>query len=260
MNTIYSKKIIFDKTIFRGKKIIITGATSGIGEDSSYFLNELGANLILLGRNTEKLNKLKENLGNKHEFINCDLSEEDCIFNIIKNLPDKFLPLDAAFHASGSELIKSMKITKTKDLYKLISNSAAVALSLGRAALNKNLFKENASLIFMSSVSSICGTEGMTAYASSKGCIDSMIKSMSIELATRNIRINSIVAGAIKTPMHSKILNKMSKESILNYEKKHPLGFGSCEDISNLVSFLISDASKWITGTSIIVDGGYSAI
>ncbi|MDC3203592.1 SDR family oxidoreductase [Prochlorococcus sp. AH-716-B04] len=249
----------FNKNLLKGKTILITGATSGIGEKTSFLLNELGANLILIGRNDEKLKALKNKMGESNLYIKLDLSKEDSIFQAIKNLPNEFLPLNGAFHSSGNELIKSLSITKTKDLYKSISNSSAVALSISRAASNSRLFKNNSSIIFMSSVSSILGTSGMTAYAASKGCIDSMVKSVAIEVAPRNVRVNSIIAGAVISPMHEKLTEKMSTDSIKKYEIKHPLGFGSCEDIANLVVFLISDASKWITGTSIVIDGGFSA-
>ncbi len=256
------KKIdnIFAPNIFFKKNFFVTGATSGIGEFTSLALSKLGANLILIGRDKSKLLNLKKKLGEKHLYLQLDLSKDDSIFETFKKLPTKSLPLHGGFHASGSELVKPLSITKAKDLYKSISNASAVALSIGRAAASKKLFEDNSSIVFMSSISSKYGTEGMSVYSSSKGCIDSMVKSMAIELIKRKIRFNSINAGAVNTPMHKKLLTNMSPESILNYEKKHPLGFGSPDDISNLVIFLLSDASKWITGTSIVIDGGYSSI
>tara|TARA_B100000989_G_scaffold262072_1_gene213395 strand:+ start:2254 stop:3036 length:783 start_codon:yes stop_codon:yes gene_type:complete len=251
---------IFVPGIFNQRKFLVTGATSGIGEETSKVLSELGAKLILVGRDISKLENLKKIIGEKHFFIQLDLSEDDSIYKTIKSLPADLLPLDGAFHSSGSEFIKPLNIIKAKDLYNSISNSSAVALSIGRAAANKKCFKDSSSIVFMSSISSKFGAEGMTVYSSSKGCIDSMVKSMSIELSKRKIRFNSINAAAVETPMHKKVIKNMSKEAILNYEKKHPLGFGSTKDISNLVVFLLSDASSWITGTSVIIDGGYSAV
>lgn len=251
---------IFRKNLFSNKTILVTGATSGIGKSTAIKLSNLGANLILIGRNLDKLKILENELGRAHLYLEKDLSEEDSILNIFKNIPEKYLPLDGIFHSSGNSLIKSIKISKTNDLYKLMSISTSVALCMGRAAMNKKFFNENSSLVFMSSVSSICGSEGIAAYAASKGAINSLVKSLALELSKRKIRVNSLISGAVKTPMHTELTKNLTKEGIKNYENKHLLGFGEEKDIANLAAFILSDGARWITGSSIIIDGGYSAV
>ena len=254
------KNLIFAKNLFSGKKILVTGATSGIGKNTALMLNKLGAKLILIGRDNDKLNEVKNDLGNSHSYFCCDLSEEDKILDVFNNLSNNFLPIDGVFHSSGNIVIKSLKITRTKDLYKMISTTASVAICLGKAAMNSKFFKENSSILFMSSVSSICGNEGLSAYAASKGAIDSLVKTMSVELSKRKIRINSLVAGAVETPLHKNLIKNLSNEGIENYRKKHLLGFGTETDITDLAIFILSDGSRWITGSNLIIDGGYSAI
>ena len=111
----------------------------------------------------------------------------------------------------------------------------------------------------MSSISSILGTTGLGYYSAIKSSINSICNSMAIELSTKKIRVNSILAGAIEdTYIHQDITEKLSKDFVKKYETKHLLGFGKAEDISHMVSFLLSPASRWITGSSIVVDGGFS--
>ena len=111
----------------------------------------------------------------------------------------------------------------------------------------------------MSSVSSQSGKSGMALYASARGAIESLVKSSAHELASQNKRINSIRAGAVKTEMHTRLIANLSPEQIQAYENDHLLGFGETADISEIVLFLLSEKSKWITGTSIDVDGGFLA-
>ena len=110
----------------------------------------------------------------------------------------------------------------------------------------------------MSSIVSILGTTGLAYYSAIKSSINSICNSMAIEFASKGIRVNSILAGAVETNMHKEITEILSKDFIEKYERKHLLGFGKAEDISQMVSFLLSPGSRWITGSSIIIDGGFS--
>ena len=110
----------------------------------------------------------------------------------------------------------------------------------------------------MSSVASKFGTSGMAHYSSVKSTINTATKCLATELASRKIRVNCIISGAIKTPMHDRLLSGMSNKSIQEYEDKHLLGFGKPSDIANAVTYLLSSSSEWITGSEIYIDGGYS--
>tara|TARA_Y100001968_G_scaffold317147_1_gene345785 strand:+ start:4336 stop:5106 length:771 start_codon:yes stop_codon:yes gene_type:complete len=252
---------IFKNNALSGKRILITGASSGIGEATAYQLADCGASLILVGRNKNKLTYILENLkGSKHEILLINLLEKDSLFHGIKKLNKSVLPLDGAFHSAGKELIKLTRLTNSDDFDSIMMPSATSALSLARAISSKGIMSNKGSVVFMSSVAAITGTSGMAAYSASKGAIESMSRSLSAELAPRGIRVNTLISGAINSPMHKRLLNNLSLEGIKEYEKKHPLGFGQLEDISNLATFLLSDASRWISGSTVTVDGGYSAI
>ncbi len=111
----------------------------------------------------------------------------------------------------------------------------------------------------MSSVAGGRGQAGISAYSASKGAIDAAVRSLACEFAPRQIRVNSLVTGAVRTEMHEKTVAAMTPEAVADYEHKHLLGFGAPEDIAMVAAFLLSDASRWITGANWVVDGGYLA-
>lgn len=252
---------VFNKKALLNKKILITGASSGIGEGCAKQFSKCGAKLILLGRDENKLNNIRLELDNTqdHSILKADLSEEDEAFKVICNLKELVLPLDGIFHSAGKELIKPINLVKSADFNSVFFPSVKAAISISRALSRKNIMANNASVIFMSSVAAISGTPGLSAYSASKSAFIGLTKSLALEFAHRNIRFNSLLAGAVKTPMHERLLKNLSSKSKDEYEAKHPLGFGKTTDISNIATFLMSDASQWITGSSICVDGGYTA-
>ena len=126
--------------------------------------------------------------------------------------------------------------------------------------LNKLHFSEDGgSIVFISSVMGVVGENGKTLYSMTKGALISAVKSMSVELAPRKIRVNAISPGMVETPMSKNAIYSRNEESLDKLRKMHPLGFGKPEDVANASVFLLSDASRWITGTNLIVDGGYLA-
>ena len=254
-NSFFSEKALL------GRRILVTGASSGIGAHSTKFFSSLGAHVILVGRSIQKLNSISSQLPANTSLVKAvDLSLPDTLYREIRTLPSEWLPLDGVFHAAGHELVKPVRLIKSSDFESLMSVSVQTALSIGRAASSKRIMANGGSLVFMSSVAAITGTSGLTLYSASKGAIESMTRSLAVELSSKCIRVNSITAGAVETPMHQRLLGGMPDDAVQDYLARHPLGFGQPCDISNIAAFLISDASRWMTGTSIVLDGGYSAL
>jgi NAD(P)-dependent dehydrogenase (short-subunit alcohol dehydrogenase family) len=110
----------------------------------------------------------------------------------------------------------------------------------------------------MSSVAGLCGVAGMSIYSASKAAVDGAVRSLAVELAPRDIRINSIAAAGLKSVLYEEHVKSFTKEELTINDRKHLMGFGTPEDVALAAGFLLSDASKWITGTTMIVDGGYS--
>jgi NAD(P)-dependent dehydrogenase (short-subunit alcohol dehydrogenase family) len=126
-------------------------------------------------------------------------------------------------------------------------------------SMKKYLNESEASFVFIASVMGLLGQPGKVGYCSSKGALLSGTKAMALELAAKNVRVNCVLPGVVETPMTKKMLEKLPEDAMQSIKNMHPLGLGKPEDIANVATFLLSDASRWITGTSLIVDGGYSA-
>ncbi len=252
---------IFRNDLFLEKKILVTGATSGIGYESVKNLSRMGADLIITGKSSEKLYKIKSSLDDRSQvlIIPKDLSDKNAGSYLIKSLPSEWLPLNGMFHAAGNILLKPLSLSSREDFDNMAQISLHTILDISKFISKKKYFANGSSIVLMSSIASILGTTGLGYYSAIKSSINSICNSMAIELASKEIRVNAILSGAVETNMHREITERLSKDYVERYEKKHLLGFGKAEDISNIVSFLLSPASRWITGTSIVVDGGFSA-
>ncbi len=251
---------IFLSTLFKGKKFLITGASSGIGAATAILLSNHGAEIIITGRNLENLRKVRNKMnGSRVLIIEKDLSLKDAGFELLESLPADWMPLNGFFHSAGNSMIKPMAISNSDDFDKIASVSLRSALSISRAFFKKKYFADESSIVFISSIASVLTTTGMGYYSAIKASINSICRTLAIELATRKIRVNCILAGAIETKMHKEIAEKLSEESLRNYHRKHLLGFGSESDISQMVAYLMSPAGRWITGSMLSIDGGFSA-
>ena len=214
---------------------------------------------MLAGRNEERLHETKKSLiGEKHGIYVFDLAEIDEIPTLLKKMAQEYGPLSGIFHAAGIGAIMPINLLKRKYIDPIFDISLKAGLMLAKGFCQKGVqVPGKTSLVFMSSAASRCGVAGMSIYSASKAAIDGAVRSLACELAPRGIRVNSIVAGGVKTEMHDEIINKISDEEISEYEKKHLFGFGAPDDVAYAAAFLLSDSASWITGTSMIVDGGY---
>jgi len=251
-------KSIFEKNLLAEKKIMVTGSNSGIGKYTSDLLLAHGAKLIKTSRKFTTINK-KEIINNPEIiYIEKDLTDENAAYGIFSEIPKDWLPIDGIFHSAGKEYLSPLSLVNEKDINNSIKTSLNNALLFGKAATKKKYINDSASIVFLSSVSSKIATPGMSIYGSVKSSLNTSTKYLACELYKRKIRVNTIIAGAIQTPMHERIISKIPESARIDYQKKHLLGFGDPIEIANMVLFLLSKGSKWITGSEIYVDGGYS--
>jgi NAD(P)-dependent dehydrogenase (short-subunit alcohol dehydrogenase family) len=243
-----------------GKRILVTGASSGIGRTTSQLLARLGARVALLARDEARLQQTLDSLaGSGHSMDVFDLAAIDEIPALLKRSAKEQGPLAGLFHCAGVGTIIPVSILKGKYIDPVLDVSIKAALLLTRGFCQKGVHKEGpASIVFMSSISSLCGVKGLSIYSASKAAIDGAVRALACELAPRGIRVNSIAGGAVETGLHSQAVGNLNEDEIAEYREKHLLGFGSPEDIAYAAAFLLSDAAKWITGTTMVVDGGYS--
>jgi NAD(P)-dependent dehydrogenase (short-subunit alcohol dehydrogenase family) len=219
---------------------------------------QCGGRVIISGRNEARLNETFYSLeGIGHLISAVDLVDADQTADWMKSVIKEHGILSGVFHAAGMEFIRPIRMTKQAQLNDIFGSSLFAAFGIARAASQKNTIVDGGSLVFMSSVAGSTGQQGMTAYSAAKAGIDALVRSLSCEMAARNIRVNSIVAGAVKTAMHDRLSQTSNEDGMMDYEKSHLLGFGEIEDISNAVVYLLSTASRWITGTALVIDGGY---
>ena len=245
----------------KNKNILITGASSGIGRQCAIIFSQLGANIILIARNEERLkgifNKLEK--GN-HLVFSQDITEYNKLEEIVRYSVEKVGRISGFVHSAGIEMTLPLRSMQPSYYEKMFSINVIAGFELAKIISKKKYInKDWASFVFISSVMGIVGNPALIGYSASKGALISAIKSMALEFISKNIRVNCISPGHVETEMASKLFEKLSEESKKSIIDMHPLGLGKPEDIANTCVFLLSDAARWITGTNLIVDGGYSA-
>lgn len=245
----------------RNKTILITGASSGIGRSCAVQCSKMGASLLLMGRNVDELNRTVSELqpGTKVEMIVADFSK---MVDLELVIAEKILTIGkiAGFiHCAGVEKTLPLKKQTSEVFQSIFDINVFAGFELAKIISLKKYKAEKASFVFIASVAGMVGESGKTIYSASKGAVISGARSMSMELARSDIRVNSISPAMVKTPILEKMFDGIGEDATQNIIKKHPLGIGEPEDVANACVFLLSDAAKWITGTNLVIDGGYTA-
>ena len=246
---------------FQDKKVIVTGASSGIGHSICIELKKHNADLVLIGRDRDRLNKTAEEIDNpKNHIVVLDLSMVDNIFSTIRESSDKIGPIYGLCHAAGVVETLPLNITSHHSIQKMIDVNLLAGLELARAISRRDVMeKAGGSILFIASIFGSVGMPGQIAYSASKGSLIAAAKAMAIELARRNIRVNTISPGLVKTAMTDKAFSKLTDQQRAEIEKVYPLGVGIPEDVARAAAFLLAPQNKWITGIDMIIDGGYTA-
>ncbi len=245
----------------KNKNIVINGASSGIGRQCAITFSKLGANVILIARNKERLQETYDRLNKgNHLIIPQDITEYDKLEEVINTAVHKAGKISGFVHSAGIEMTLPLRSMNPSYYEEMFAINVISGFELARIISRKEYLDENGgSFVFISSIMGIIGNAALVGYSASKGALISAVRSMAIELARKNIKVNSISPGYIKTEMTKKMFNYISEESKKQIINMHPLGLGGLEDIANACAFLLCDAARWITGTNLIVDGGYSA-
>ena len=249
----------FNPFTLSGKTILITGASSGIGRQCAIDCSRMGARVVLMGRNEARLAETQRQMeGDGHLVINMDLTHFDGIEGCIASIVTEVGPFDGLIHAAGIERTLPVKFTKPMDYEDIYRTNSISAFEIVRHLISKKNSNIGASLVLISSITSLIGRAGVVAYAASKGGLLAAIRPMAIELAPRKMRINCISPGTILTPMMEQYLSSLTDEQRERRLDGFLLGLGRTEDVSNACIYLLRDASRWVTGQNLIVDGGYT--
>lgn len=248
----------FNPFSLEGKTILVTGASSGIGRQCAIDCSKMGARVIALGRNKERLDGVLSEMKGNHFCYSFDLANISEIKELATSIVYKHGKLDGFIHAAGIEVTNPVKLTKTEEYESLYKVNCLSAFEIVKQLCGIKTFNKSGSIVLISSISGIIARKGLAAYAASKGALMSAARVMALELATREIRVNTVSPGTILTPMMQKALDEMNEEERNKRIEGFPLGLGKITDISNACIYLLSDASRWVTGQNLIVDGGYT--
>lgn len=236
---------------------LITGATSGIGRDLAIRLSG-DRNLILVGRKETKLDELISQMSGSHKalklVIDLDADRRQVALRLAELIQQDDLQIEALVHCAGTSKVMPMRQTDTDSIDTIFNVNVLSAMELIRPLLKKENKGSLRNIVLISSLASIRGEKGNAVYAASKGALNALTISLAKELAPK-VRVNSISPGTVETPMTQDFLKTESGAAHL---QTYPLGVGHCEDITNLVNFLLSDEARWITGQNIVIDGGRS--
>lgn len=236
-----------------GKQILITGASSGIGRAIAIACAQMGASIIITGRNLARLNETLDacNNGIEHKLIVADLTVMSDVENLISQIPK----LDGFVQCAGIGSRVFCKAVKKKDIDYIIKPNLEAPILLQSEMLRKKKLNKGASIVFVASAAASIPVIGNAIYSASKGAIISYAKCLALELAPRQIRVNCVCPAMIWTDL---ILQEgTTKEELEEKQLKYPLKrYGKPEDVAYLTIYLLSDAASWMTGSSIDLTGG----
>lgn len=245
----------------KGKRIVVTGASSGIGRAISVELARHGAIPILVGRNHDRLAETAGKLpsGSFH-VLTLDLSETGRIFEEIKSLAGSVGRIYGLCHSAGTVETRPLGLNTVEVTQSMLDVNLIAGIELARVISRRDVIEsDGGSLVFISSIYGIVGMPGQVSYSASKGAVLAAVKSMAVELARKNIRVNCISPGYVQTEMTERASMILSADQQQRIKAAHPLGIGTPEDVARSVAFLLAPVNRWITGANLTIDGGFTA-
>ena len=238
-----------------GKTVLVTGAASGIGRATAIQCSEMGAKVLLVDLNENGLQETQKMIAREDtEYRALDLTDLEKLTEMVSTLPK----LDGVASNAGIVLSLLAKFSEPKDMERIFKINTFSHINLVQQLINQKKLNKGASIVFTSSMSGVyCGLAGGSLYGATKSAILGYTKALAIELAHRGIRVNTIHPGMIETPLTSG--TALSKEFLEEDAKNYPLGrYGKPEEIAYSIVYLLSDATVWMTGSQLLIDGGYS--
>lgn len=239
------------------KVILVTGASSGIGRGIAIECSKMGAKLIITGRNEQRLNKTFLSLnGDGHIQIVKDLSKQKDIESLVEQCPI----INGCVYCAGIPKLLPVKFINRESLEEIININSFAPILLTSLLTKKKKFEKKSSIVFISSISGICiSTIGESTYSASKGAISGFVKGAALELASQQIRVNSINPGLVETNILELAGEVFSEQQVIDKIKLYPLKrMGQPEDVAYGAIYLLSEASSWVTGINLVIDGGFT--
>ena len=238
----------------KGKTILVTGASSGIGQATAVECAQMGAEVVITGRDTERLQATADLVGTPKALIAADLTNQEDVERLVAALP----LLDGAVLCAGNSTTLPLQFGSREKFDEMFNVNFFAPVELLRLMYKKKVLQKGASVVL---IASIGGTHsfmpGNGVYGASKAALNSLMKYAAREYASRKIRVNSICPGMVDTPLIHR--GTITEEQLVEDAKRYPLGrYGKPDDIANGAVYLLSDASSWLTGHDLVIDGGFS--
>jgi NAD(P)-dependent dehydrogenase (short-subunit alcohol dehydrogenase family) len=246
---------------FQRKKVVVTGASCGIGCAVAEELSRYGASVVLVGRDAERLSRCSALLKpGKHYKLIIDLKDRANIVPAIRSFAKEQGKIYGLCHAARVDDFRPLSYSTPETLDSLLELNVTAGIELAGGVCRHDVIEEDGgSVLFLSSIAGRVGIPGRIGYSASHGGISAAARSMAIELARRKIRVNTISPGMVEGGISRKVLSRLSAAQLRDIEKAHPLGVGQIRDVARAAVFLLAPQTSWITGTDLVVDGGYSA-
>ena len=241
-----------------GRRILITGASSGIGRTCAILAAELGASVVLTGRRLDALDETWRRMENRerHLIYPCDISDSAAIDGLVQAGGK----IDGLVHAAGIGPMCPIGLLDEAHVQSVMKTNYFAFLELMKHYSKAKNRADSLSAVAVSSVSALVGWGGGVVYCGSKGALSASVRALAMELAPKGIRVNAVCPSNIRTPMYEAGAADFNDESgLAKLKAKQPLGLGEPEQVASAVMFLLSDAASFITGVNLPVDGGYLA-
>jgi NAD(P)-dependent dehydrogenase (short-subunit alcohol dehydrogenase family) len=246
---------------FGGRWVALTGASSGIGRAIAVELARRSARLILIGRNEANLKETASQMpADTSRVVVQDLRQVDALMPLVRDHAQSHGRIYGLCYCSGIVETRPLGSFQAAGFRDMVDVNVTAGLELARAVCRRDvLTDEGGALLFITSIYGHVGMPGQMSYSATKGALQSAARSLSVELARRRIRVNTLSPGLVRTPMTEAAFSVLSKEQVRDLEAAHPLGTGTPEDVARAAAFLLAPQSGWITGTDLVIDGGYTA-
>lgn len=243
-----------------GKTILVTGASSGIGQAAAIECSKMGAKVFITARNIERLQETHSLLQNSDDQplpIVADVTNENNIIDLVEQLPK----LDGVVNNAGITLTKPLPFYKKEDVERLFNTNTFSVVFTIQQLIKKKKLNKNASIVITTSAGGVYGnTPGNGVYDMTKSALHSFMQTVALEVGGKGIRCNSVNPAMVNTHM-AETLDSISQEQINIDINKYPLGrYGNPQEIAWAIIYLLSDASSWVTGTALKIDGGRNLV
>lgn len=250
----------FNPLALTGRTYLVSGASSGLGKGIAEMLAKLGARVVLVARHAERLDAVCAGLsGSGHGVAPFDFSGPDDVVAWLKGVVAAHGKLNGIVHSAGLLCIKPLRVQTERDWAESMKVNVLAAGALARGFRLPAVNAGGGSLVFLSSVMGLAGEPAQSVYSATKGALIAMTRSLAVELAPEKIRVNCVAPAVVMAGMSDGLQQKVSAEQFAAITAQHPLGLGTANDVAGAVAFLLADTGRWVTGSTLVIDGGYLA-